>query len=48
MDLQLSIFLKFHLLKRVRYQERLSLKEGSSFQPLRQGRISIAQIQHYR
>ena len=32
------IFLRFHLLKRERYQERLALKEVSSSQPLRKGR----------
>ena len=37
MDLQREIFLMIHALKREREQERLSLKEGSSFQPLRQG-----------
>ena len=37
MDLQQEIFLKIHAMKRERDQERLSFKEGSSLQPLRQG-----------
>ena len=39
MDLQWEIFLKVNSLKREQNQKKLSLKEGSSFQPLRQGRI---------
>ena len=34
-----------HSLKTERHQERLYLKEGSSLQPLRQGRIVTAKIQ---
>ena len=45
MDLQREIFLEIHVLKRERYQERLSLKKGSSFQPLRQGSSSTEQLQ---
>ena len=48
MDHQLEIFLKIHALKGEREQEMISLKEGSSLQPLRQGRISTAQIQKSR
>ena len=47
MDLQREIFLKIHALKKEWEQERLSLKEGSSFQPLRQGSSSTAQLQKY-
>ena len=36
-DLQRKIFLKVHVLKRKREQESISLKEGSSLKPLRQG-----------
>ena len=42
MDLQREIFLKVHALKRQRDHERISLEEGSSSQPLRQGISSIA------
>ena len=48
MDLQREIFLKINALKRGRDQERLSFKEGSNFQPLRQGRSFTAQIQYSR
>ena len=37
--------LKFHSLKRERNQERLSLKEDSSFNTLSKGRSSKAQLQ---
>ena len=47
-DLQLEIFLKIHALRREREQERLSLQEGSSFQPLRQGRSSTEQLKKSR
>ena len=48
MDLRLAIFFNIHALKRGLEQERLSLKGGSSFQPLRQGRSYTAQIQQSR
>ena len=48
MDIQREIFLMINALKRERQQERLSLKYGSSLQPLRQGSISILQIQQSR
>ena len=48
MDLQREICLKIHALNREWEQERLSLKEGSSFQPLMQGRILTTQIQQSR
>ena len=47
-DLQRKIFLKIHALKRKREQERLSMKDGSSFHPLRHGRISPAQLHQSR
>ena len=37
--------LKFNSLKRERYQEMLYLKEDSSLQPLRQGRILTSNLQ---
>ena len=43
--LQCAIFLKDGSLKRERWQERMYLKEGSSLQPLRQGRSLTAQLQ---
>ena len=45
MDIQLAIFLKFNSLKRGQNQEILSLEEGSSLQPLRQGISLKAQLQ---
>ena len=48
MDLQREIVLMIHALKREQEQERLFLKEFSSFQPLRQVIILIAQIQQSR
>ena len=45
MDLQRKIFLNIHAPKRERKQERLSLKQGSSFQPLRKGGSPISQLQ---
>ena len=42
MDLQREISLKIHALKREQEQERLSLKEGSNLQLLRQG-ISLTE-----
>ena len=39
------IFLKVNSMKREREQERLYLKEGSHFQPLRQGIIFTSQLQ---
>ena len=47
MGLQREIFLKIHALKREREQERLSLGEGSSLQPMRQGRSSTENINQY-
>ena len=44
-DIQREIFLKVQSLKREQDRERLSLKEGSSLLPLRQGRSLIAHIQ---
>ena len=44
LDLQLEIFLKIHSHRREREQETISLKEGSSLQPLRQGRILTTQL----
>ena len=37
LDLHREIFLKIHALKREQDQENISLKEGSSLYPLRQG-----------
>ena len=48
MDLQREFVLNIHALKRGRDQERLSFKEGSSLQPLRQGSSSTAQLQQSR
>ena len=48
MDIQLAIFLKVHSLNSEREQEMLSLKEGSSFQPLRQVRSSTSQLHQSR
>ena len=45
MDLQREICLMIHALKREWEQERLSLKEGSSLQPLGQGISLIEQLQ---
>ena len=48
MDLQREIFLKVHALKRERDHDRISLEEGSSSQPLRQGISSMAQLRQSR
>ena len=48
MDIQRAIFLKVNSLKREREQERVSLKEDSSLNPLRKGIIPTAQIQKSR
>ena len=45
---QREIFLKIHALKREREQQRISLTEGSSLQPLRQGSSSTEQLQQSR
>ena len=47
MGLQREIFLKINALNRERDQERISLKKGSSFQPLRQGSSSTEYIQQF-
>ena len=44
MGFQGEIFLKVNSLNRERYEEMISLKEGSSFQPLMQGRSLTAYI----
>ena len=44
----MKIFLKIYALKRERDQEKPSLKERSSLQPLRQGRSLTAQLQQSR
>ena len=44
MGFQGEIFLKVNSLNRERYEEMISLKEGSSFQPLMQGRSMTAYI----
>ena len=46
MDIQREIFLRVNSLKRERDQGMISLKEGSSLQPLRKVRSSTAQLQH--
>ena len=48
MDLQRETFLMIHALKREREKERLSLKEGSTLQPLRQISSSTAKLQQSR
>ena len=46
--LQREVFLMIHALKREQDQEMLSLREVSSFHPLRKGSSSVAQVQNPR
>ena len=48
MGLKREIILKINALKMERDQERLSLNEGSSLQPLSQGKFYTSHIQKYR
>ena len=46
-NLQGEIFFKINALKRGQDQERISLKEGTNLNPMRQGISLTAQIHHY-
>ena len=48
MDIVLAISLKVHSLKKAREQESVSLKEGSSLHPMKQGRSLTSQLHHTR